>query len=188
MTAWLAWNELGRSSRPGLDSGRTEFAPAKSPRLPTRVWQDFESAAPAFSVRLPGVAQPLDAADAKGGNRSAKTWSVALDGAHGADDLAFHVSSFAMANPEHLKKFQGTLHWLTCLQAQDFPDLRKCVVRPFRKNGIEGSEFLLELSDGQAVRHAYVHQRNVIYLTCVGSDLDRYEGDWRLFLDSIEFK
>ena len=188
VTAWLAWNELGRSTRPiEGDADKVRGHVKSSPSLPAHVWRDFESALPAFSVRLPGKARS-EQADSKGNDQGAQTWSVILDGAHGADALAFHVSCFKIAHPDQLRKFQGTLHWLTCLQAQDFPDLRKCAVRPFRKNGVEGGEFLLELGDGQAVRHAYVHQAHVVYLTCVGSNLDRYEADWRLFVDSLELK
>src|SRR5687767_4778344 len=46
VTAWLAWNELGRTRRPieeNADNVGTHVKSSPGPRLPSRVWQDLES-------------------------------------------------------------------------------------------------------------------------------------------------
>jgi phage FluMu protein Com len=192
VTLWLAWSVLRGSnstSEPRPERRASEFVPSKKLRIPLRLWKQFEADDRAFSVRMPGTPKTLAEAARKTNGRTTKTWSVVLNPAPGGEgEMAFHVSCFTIPNTDHLHKFQGNLHWLTCLQAQDFPDLQKCSVRPIQKNGADGGEFFLELGDTQVVRHAYVDRLNVYYVTCTGSDLDAYREDWRLFLDSFEFQ
>jgi len=192
ITAWLAWNELGgfnRSADGRMERRSTEFIPATKLRLPLRLWTHFEAGDHSFSVRMPGTPHPSVELARKGNGPPTKTWSVVFDRAPGGmGDLEFQVTSFAIPSTDHLNKFRGALHWFTCLQAQDFPDLQKCVVRPIRKNGADGGEYFLELGDSQVVRQAYLNGLSVFYVSCIGSNLEAYREDWRLFLDSFEFE
>lgn len=182
VTAWLAWSYLFTPVRV-RDDVKTSFIPSQKLRLPLREWKSFEAEDQSFSVRMPGTPQVMTSQQA--GEGPTKTWSVLCN--RGIDgDLGFHVSSFAIADPRQLSKFQGTLHWFTCLQAQDFPDMQRCVVRPIRKSTVDGGEFFIETADSQVMRYAVRDGDTVYYATCVGSNLDAYQEDCRQFLDSFE--